>query len=103
MVHNHLGRLVSVYVAACLLLLILIQPNNVFAETAGWALSFNGSSNHVSLGDTGVVMGSSDWASNKTLEAWVKVTGSTPPTTTPASGELLFGNDRPRLFGITRA
>ena len=78
-------------------------PQKAFADAAGYALEFDGVDDYVALGDTGDLMQSPDWPSEKTISLWLKPTGLTPPLTFPTLGELILGVDQPRLFGITRA
>ncbi|NIW45489.1 MAG: hypothetical protein GWN30_12290, partial [Gammaproteobacteria bacterium] len=78
-------------------------PEIAFAEDAGYALEFDGTDDYVSLGDTGDLMLIETWPSEKTISLWVNPTNPSPPETPPATGELILGVDRPRLFGITRA
>ena len=74
-----------------------------FADDAGYALEFDGLDDYVALGDTSALMLSQDWEFEKTISLWLKPESVTPPVTDPASGELILGVDRPRLFGISRA
>lgn len=93
--------------SAALLLLIVIflltQAPLARTEDAGFALSFDGATEYVLLDNTGTVMQGSSWTTAKTISAWIKPEGAASPVTHPSSGALIIGNDRPRLFGITRA
>ena len=75
----------------------------VRADDPGFALAFDGTNDYVNLGDTGNVMGNGGWTGAKSVSLWLRVTGTTPPTTEPLTGETLFTTDRPRLFGLSRA
>lgn len=89
----------------CVVFLFVVigsRPQNLLAEHAGYALEFDGSDDHVTLGDTGDLFNSSNWESAKTISLWVKPGSNPPPVTNITSGELIAGSDRPRLFGIYR-
>ncbi len=86
-----------VFIALSLLL------SSALADDPGYALLFDGNNDYVYLGDTGTVLGNGNWTSTKSITLWVFVTGGSPPDTTPPSGEMLVGTDRPRLFGLQRA
>lgn len=73
------------------------------ADSAGFALSFDGLDDHITFGNTTQVFGGTDWTSQKTLSLWLKPPISQAPSATPPAGELLLGNDRPHTFGISRA
>jgi len=79
----------------------LVLPTR--AEGPGFALDFNGSTNYISLGDSGDFMGGDGWTAAKTVSLWIRPTRPTSPVTAPPTGELIVGNDVPRSFGITRA
>ncbi len=96
-----LGRFLAFFIILSVLMTLI--PSQALAEHAGFALEFDGVDDYVTLGDTGDLFGGDGWASTKTISLWIKPTGTNPPATAPASGELIAGNDRPRLFGITRA
>lgn len=83
--------------------LAFVTVNPVLSDDAGFALSFNGTTNHVALGGTENVFPGSAWASSKTISVWIKPDSGTSPATYPSSGQIIIGNDRPRTFGITRA
>jgi hypothetical protein len=67
----------------------------------GFALGFDGVSDYVSLAETVYIMGA-EWATTKTVDLWVKPTG-TPSCTapTPANCDAIV-SDRPRWWGISR-
>lgn len=73
------------------------------ADSAGFALEFDGVNDHVLLGETNTVLEGADWTHTKTMSVWVRPDGSSSPSTSPTTGRLILGNDRPRLFGMTRA
>ncbi len=83
-----------------LILGILFQQ--ILADDAGFALEFDGIDDHVEFGDTGAFFGRDEWASIKTISIWVKPSSDPAPETDILNGELIFGTDRPRLFGLAR-
>lgn len=95
--------------ATLLILLVLfastigLAVRSADADNAGYALEFDGQDDRVTLDDTNNVFGSTAWASQKTVTVWIRPSANQPPSTTPPSGELIVGNDRPHTFGITRA
>ncbi|MCL4262343.1 MAG: hypothetical protein KJ069_03980 [Anaerolineae bacterium] len=81
--------------------MVAISPART--DDAGYALTFNGLTHHVNLGDTGNIMPGDGWTSAMSISVWLRPQGTTSPATHPSSGQLIVGNDRPRLFGISRA
>jgi len=73
------------------------------ADDPGYALAFDGIRQYVRLRSTSTVMGNPTWAGTKSVTLWVKVTGNSPPATTPNAGEMILSTDQPRLFGVNRA
>ena len=86
-------------------LLMLFSVLNVLTVRAdsNFALQFNGTSNYISLGRTNSLFGGTGWTSQKTISLWINPGAEPGPASTPTSGALILGIDRPRLFGITRA
>ncbi|MDT8304985.1 MAG: LamG domain-containing protein [Anaerolineae bacterium] len=84
------------------IILVLIFPLTASGEDAGTALAFDGVNDYVALGDTNMLFSGDTWTGEKSMSAWVRLDGAAP-STTPASGPLLVGNDGPRTFGISRA
>lgn len=80
---------------------VLVLPTQ--ANHAGDALAFDGLDDFVQLQRTNTIMGGTQWASTKTISVWLKPDPGAAPETTPAEGEIIVGNDRPRTYGITRA
>lgn len=76
----------------------------VYADNDGWALTFNGTTNYVSLGRVSSVMGP-NWRDTKSISLWIRPAADSVPVvaTDPATGELIVGNDQPQTFGISRA
>jgi hypothetical protein len=67
----------------------------------GFALSFDGVSDFVSLAETVYIMGAS-WTTTKTVDLWVRPTGTSSCTApSPANCDAIF-SDRPRWWGISR-
>jgi cell division septation protein DedD len=85
-----------------IILLVIVSPLPVLADDPGLALQFDGVDDYVALGDTGDLFGSPDWATQKTVSVWARLDG-VAPVTSPTTGSLLVGNDRPTTFGISRA
>ncbi len=89
---------------ACLALLAALLPGwHASADNAGYALSFDGLDDRVVLDSTSDLFGGSNWTSEKTVTLWVHPEGSSSPATSPESGQILVGNDRPHTFGVSRA
>lgn len=84
-------------------MLAMVAINPARSDDAGFALTFNGTTNHVYLGDTGDIMQGNTWTSAMSISVWLRPDGASSPATHPSSGQLIVGNDRPRLFGISRA
>lgn len=95
------GRLVVV-LALLFAFTMFFAATPAFSDHAGLALEFDGVDDFVKLLDTSDTLGSS-WDSSKTVSVWFNPTAASSPATSPASGALLVGNDRPRTFGISRA
>ena len=85
------------------ILMIGLSVRRTLANSAGFALEFNGTNDHVRLGDTGELFDNPAWADTKSISVWVNPTGLTPPSVPPENGEIIAGVSGPRLFGITRA
>ena len=83
-------------VGACLVLVGV-------AQTAGYALEFDGTSGYVRIDNTATVMQGNAWADAKVLSVWLEPANSVGPSARPERGALIVGNDRPRSFGISRA
>lgn len=99
---NPIFRLVFMFfLVATIAVGALITPAR--ADDPGYALAFDGVRQYVRLGNTSTVMGNPSWTGTKSVTLWVKVTGNTPPATTPNAGEMILSTDQPRLFGINRA
>jgi hypothetical protein len=78
-----------------------LQPARLSqTSSAGYALNFDGMDDQAMLGQTGPMLGAG-WESSKTVELWVKPTGSALSGPSPAHLDLVFG-DRPRWWGISR-
>ncbi|NKQ35066.1 MAG: LamG domain-containing protein [Chloroflexi bacterium] len=86
-----------------LILLIILVVLPASTENAVWALSFDGIENYVEIDSTDIVMGGTDWVSNKTISVWIKPSLDPGPDFLPELGQLIVGNDSPHWFGITRA
>lgn len=98
--------LLRLFGGAILLLILgfsLMTVTPVRSDDAGFALSFNGTTNYVELGGTENVFPGSGWVSAKTISVWIKPNNSPAPSVHPSSGQIIIGNDRPRTFGINRA
>jgi hypothetical protein len=95
------GRLL---IAATLLLGLLIASPapQVRADSAGYALAFDGVNDLVRLTYTASIMAST-WTTTKTVELWVKPEGPavTCANNVVAACDYIFG-DRPEWWGITR-
>jgi hypothetical protein len=78
-------------------------PAPLSVADPSYALAFNGSTNYADFGDTVTLFGGTTWASAKTISVWLNITGNSPSAVQPPAGELVFGTDRPRLFGVTRS
>jgi hypothetical protein len=72
------------------------------ADSAGFALAFDGLNDFVELAETSYILGSG-WENTKTVNLWVKPTGigTTCLYNDPAWCDAIFG-DRPRWWGISR-
>lgn len=96
------GRWAGVFMLLAILL-AMVAVNPARTDDAGFALTFNGTTNHVVLGDTGDIMQGNGWVNAMSISVWLRPEGTTSPATHPTSGQIIIGNDRPRLFGISRA
>lgn len=68
---------------------------------AGFALAFDGTTDHVKLHETVYMLGSG-WETTKAVELWIKPTGvATCTAASPAHCDAVLG-DRPRWWGISR-
>lgn len=95
------GRLISV-LAILTILFTMMFPAPAHGQTgAGYALQFDGTSDFVRLAETASMM-ASGWTNTKTVNLWVKPTG-TATCTNPdvAQCDAIFG-DRARWWGISR-
>jgi hypothetical protein len=92
----------TVFIAATCMTVALAGATPAFAEDAGYALRFDGTSDLVRLGATSSMMASL-WPTTKTASLWLKPTGSAPLCTGPDPGacDAILG-DRPRTWGISR-
>ncbi len=90
-------------VTLILVVILLITTQPASSDEAGYALEFDGVSNYVSLDRMATVMGGTTWGDTMTISLWAKPSDAPAPVTSPTTGELLLGTDRPRSFGITRA
>lgn len=70
------------------------------ADTAGYALEFDGNNDLVMLDDTVSILGSG-WENTKTVELWVKPLAAGTPCVTPGDCKLVFG-DQPRWWGVSQ-
>ncbi|MCC6456176.1 MAG: tandem-95 repeat protein [Caldilineaceae bacterium] len=86
-----------------LVLLAGLSFRPAFADDPGSALEFDGVNDYVRLERANTLMGGTSWASTKTINVWIKPAGTTSPSVTPQTGQIIVGNDSPRSFGITRA
>ena len=96
---------IAIYVlrfATVLALLVAIFPSPVSAESAGYALQFDGINDYVALNYTRNIL-ASGWQSTKTVSLWVKPTGISPTCQYATIGycDLIFG-DKPKWWGIYR-
>jgi hypothetical protein len=70
-------------------------------ESPGYALRFDGTSDFVQLSETSSML-SPGWQDTKTVELWVKPTGTSfCNALSPGNCDAIFG-DRPRWWGISR-
>ena len=99
---NHFQWITTI-VLLSVFLVSLLMIRTTQAMDPGYALDFNGAGNYINLGDTGDLMGSEDWTSTFTVSLWMSAGSDPAPATSPAQGQIIFGVDFPRLFGITRA
>jgi hypothetical protein len=85
-----------------LILLLGIPLLSAQADSAGFALAFDGLNDFVELAQTSYILGSG-WEVTKTVNLWVKPKGidSTCLYNDPAWCDAIFG-DRPRWWGISR-
>ena len=58
------------------------------ADSAGYALVFDGTDDYVRLGDTGDLCGQAAWTDSKSISIWIKPTGATAPTVPNFSSPL---------------
>ncbi len=100
--HNSAPILLGLVLLMAALALAVMFPSPALGDDPGFALEFDGAGNYVILGDTGDIMGAT-WDSEKTVSVWIKPTSAAGPSVPFTDGELIFGNDVPRWFGITRA
>ena len=77
-----------------------ITPTPLPVGNAGYALSFNGTSDYVVLSETSAIL-APGWESEKSVSLWVKPTGTPITGPSPAHLDNIFG-DRPRWWGISR-
>jgi hypothetical protein len=71
------------------------------AQEGAFALSFDGASDYVTLGQTASMIGSG-WQTAKTASVWIKPTGAAVCTgPDPATCDAVLG-DKPRSWGISR-
>jgi hypothetical protein len=84
------------------LFLLLLPFWIAAAETAGYALEFDGHNDYVLLAGTAAMLGSG-WETSKTVEVWVwpDGPGEVCAHEEPAWCNCIFG-DRPRWWGISR-
>jgi len=64
----------------------LITANPVRSDDAGFALSFNGSTNYVELGGTENVFPGTGWATDKTISVWIRPDSLNSPSVDPTTG-----------------
>ena len=84
-------------------LLLAVPTRHARADSAGYALAFDGVNDLVRLTYTASIMGTSTWTTTKTVELWVKPEGSpvSCANNVVAACDYIFG-DRPEWWGITR-
>ncbi len=82
--------------------LLATLPTRSFADSAGYALYFDGVNDYVLLNQTNLIM-HSDWRNEKTIHLWVRPMGNSKVCQFPVPGwcDNIFG-DRPRWWGISR-
>jgi outer membrane biosynthesis protein TonB len=93
---------VGLVILQVMVLLFGFWVTPAFAEDAGYALAFDGTTDYVELAQTALMLGPG-WEGTKTVNLWVKPTGATPVcgNAVPAWCDAIFG-DRPRWWGIAR-
>lgn len=69
------------------------------ADTAGYALEFDGNNDLVLLPYTAHIFGTG-WENTKTVELWVRPNSAGEPCTSAGNCDLIFG-DQPRWWGIS--
>ncbi len=77
-----------------------LTPTPFPVGDAGFALTFNGSSEYVVFSETSNTF-APGWESQKSVSLWVKPTGAAITGPSPAHLDLIFG-DRPRWWGVSR-
>lgn len=101
---NHLPKALTpilIVIPICLLAIsMMLRPDRVSrADSAGYALQFDGTSDLVQLWNTASIMGTG-WKDTKSINLWVKPTANNLcHSSEVASCRLLFG-DRPHYWGI---
>jgi hypothetical protein len=93
---------VGLVVLQIMVLLFGFWVTPAYAEDAGYALAFDGTTDYVELAQTALMLGPG-WEGTKTVNLWVKPTGAAPVcgNAVPAFCDAIFG-DRPRWWGIAR-
>jgi hypothetical protein len=82
--------------------LLATLPTRSLAESAGYALYFDGVNDYVTLNKTELML-HSNWRNEKTVHLWVRPMGNSKICQYPVPGwcDNIFG-DRPRWWGISR-
>jgi len=97
-----LSSFILFVIPICLLILsITVMPDRTTrADSAGWALQFDGTSDTVKLWDTPLILGD-NWADTKSVNLWMKPdVDNTCFDVGGSSCRLVFG-DRPHYWGIS--
>lgn len=74
-------------------------PNIATADTAGFALEFDGNNDLVLLTETRNILGSG-WEDTKSVELWVQPQATAEPCISLGDCKLVFG-DQPRWWGVS--